>query len=186
MPLFSGKPQPWEPVIRSMQLPPPPKRPEVGGLTVFFGGKKRWMREGMFWGCAITILLLFKGGTLQYNRKPIIPSNTGGYFLWQPQTVGEANIYHVERPWRKNADFFQVVPQVTAAEAAGQVLSNSVERWWLRGWGYMLGVGFKKITSFGENDGIFRCCWKYVNQLIQEHAVFWGVRGCKMQAPKSD
>ena len=50
MPFFSGKPRPWEPVIRSMQLPPPPKRPEVGGLTVFFGGQKKGDGGNVFGG----------------------------------------------------------------------------------------------------------------------------------------
>ena len=50
--------------------------------------------------------------------------------ILQPQAVEGANIYHVEHPARKNAQVFQVVPQITAAEAAGQVLSNSVEGRW--------------------------------------------------------
>lgn len=64
-------------------------------------------------------------------------------FLWQPEAVEGAKI-------STTLSIHQVVPQVTAAEAAGQVLSNSVEAVMVEGEDECRG-GSKRSQGFGEN-----------------------------------
>ena len=72
------------------------------------------------------------------------------------------------------------MPQVTAAEAAGQVLSNSVGRVMVERVRMKVArsQGLGKMMEFPDVVE-----HNYVDQLIQEHAGCWEVRGCKMQAP---
>ena len=108
-----------------------------------------------------------------------VSSYWGGYFLWQPQAVEAAKISTTLSIHRgKMLEVFQVVPQVTAAEAAGQVLSNSVGRVMVERVRIYVGGGVEKDHKlWGEFDWLCRCCWKYGDQLIQEHADFFGGQG---------